>query len=59
MSLTLSHVYLKKEAFSISDVSLSIDMGITAIVGKSGSGKTTLLSLIAGLQRPDSGTVEK
>ena len=59
MSLTLSHVCLKKEAFSISDVSLSIDKGITAIVGKSGSGKTTLLSLIAGLQRPDSGTVEK
>ena len=59
MSLTLSHVCLKKEAFSISDVSFSIDKGITAIVGKSGSGKTTLLSIIAGLQRPDSGTVEK
>jgi putative ABC transport system ATP-binding protein len=29
-----------------------------AVIGPSGSGKSTLLSLIAGLLRPDSGTVE-
>jgi ABC-type lipoprotein export system ATPase subunit len=28
------------------------------LVGKSGSGKTTLLHIIAGISRPDSGTVE-
>ncbi|MCG8619037.1 MAG: ABC transporter ATP-binding protein [Desulfobacterales bacterium] len=39
-------------------VSFSIDRGrTTAIVGHSGSGKTTLLSLIAGLDRPDSGRI--
>src|SRR4051812_2772226 len=40
-------------------VNLSIERGeFVAIVGYSGSGKTTLISLIAGLTRPDSGTVK-
>lgn len=40
------------------DVNLSIEEGeFVAIVGYSGSGKTTLISLIAGLLKPDTGTV--
>jgi energy-coupling factor transporter ATP-binding protein EcfA2 len=40
------------------DINLSIEKGeFVAIVGYSGSGKTTLISLIAGLIRPDTGTV--
>jgi sulfate transport system ATP-binding protein len=38
----------------------SIDVrfaGVTAIVGPSGSGKSTLLNLVAGLLRPDAGTI--
>jgi ABC-type lipoprotein export system ATPase subunit len=40
-------------------VDLTIEPGQKAsLVGPSGSGKSTLLSLIAGLLRPDTGTVE-
>ena len=40
------------------DINLSVEQGeFVAIVGYSGSGKTTLISLIAGLIRPDTGTV--
>lgn len=43
----------------LSNINLSINRGeFVAIVGYSGSGKTTLISLIAGLTRPDSGTVK-
>ncbi len=41
------------------DVNLSIEEGeFVAIVGYSGAGKTTLISMIAGLLKPDSGTVK-
>jgi len=40
------------------DINLRIEKGsFVAIVGFSGAGKTTLISLIAGLLRPDSGTI--
>ena len=43
----------------LSNVNLSLERGeFVAIVGYSGSGKTTLISLIAGLTRPDTGTVK-
>lgn len=39
-------------------VNLSIESGeIIALLGKSGSGKTTMLSMLAGLEKPDSGQI--
>ncbi len=41
------------------DINLTIEEGeFVAIVGYSGAGKTTLISMIAGLLRPDSGSVK-
>lgn len=39
------------------DAAFKSDTGITAIFGRSGSGKTTLVNAIAGLARPDNGTI--
>ena len=39
----------------LNGISLSIDGGVTAIIGPSGSGKSTLLYCLAGLERPTSG----
>ena len=44
---------------ALDDVSMEIPSGsLTALLGPSGSGKSTLLRVIAGLERPDAGSVE-
>jgi molybdate transport system ATP-binding protein len=39
------------------DVKLEAPPGVTVVFGPSGGGKSTLLSIVAGLVRPDAGTV--
>lgn len=44
---------------AVNDVSISVDTGeILTLLGPSGCGKTTTLRLIAGFERPDSGTID-
>ncbi len=56
---SLSKSFNKGKSFALDQVSFHLNRGdVCAIVGESGSGKTTLVRLIAGLERPDHGSVE-
>jgi len=44
---------------ALQDVSFEVEQGVIhAIMGENGAGKSTLMQIIAGAQRPDSGTIE-
>ena len=43
----------------LEDITLDIEQGeFVAVIGYSGAGKTTLMSLLAGLIKPDKGTIK-
>src|SRR5690606_35180039 len=55
---SLSKSFDKGKTYALENVSFNLKAGqVCAIVGESGSGKTTLVRLIAGLERPDHGSI--
>ncbi|HXA31197.1 MAG TPA: sulfate ABC transporter ATP-binding protein [Acidimicrobiales bacterium] len=60
MAITIRSVSKRfGDAVALDDVSLDVpDGSLTALLGPSGGGKSTLLRVVAGLESPDSGTVE-
>ena len=55
----LSYSYTNTSRQALADVDLTIPSGsYTALVGHTGSGKSTLVSLVDGLIRPSTGTVQ-
>ena len=57
--ISMEHVSLSfGDKVVLDDFSLTLpEQGVTVLAGPSGCGKTTLLRLLAGLERPDSGSI--
>ena len=55
--MTLSIAIRKQLGQFTLDIALETGPGVTALFGRSGSGKTSLVNLIAGLVRPDQGSI--
>ncbi len=48
------------DRYALRGVSLTAGAGeLVAVIGPNGAGKTTLLSILAGIQKPDGGTISK
>jgi ABC-2 type transport system ATP-binding protein len=61
MALLEARALVKRygDRVAVSDVSLSAEPGeLVGVIGPNGAGKTTLLSMLAGIQRPDGGSIE-
>jgi molybdate transport system ATP-binding protein len=57
MTLVVRELVLPLAEFAL-EVSLTLSARTTALYGPSGAGKTTLLETIAGIRRPQSGSIE-
>ena len=57
MSLEITGLERRYGEFSLGPLDLTVEPGVTAVLGPSGSGKSTLLELIAGFESPDEGRI--
>jgi heme ABC exporter ATP-binding subunit CcmA len=58
MMFTLTRLGVRfGRTLALDDLDFQIDTGITGLFGPNASGKSTLLRVLAGLQRPTSGTI--
>lgn len=48
----------KRPVHALNNVSLNVPSGIFGLLGPNGAGKSTLMSILATLQRPDSGSIQ-
>jgi molybdate/tungstate transport system ATP-binding protein len=55
--LDVTGLTVEYDGFQFGPVDLTVEDEVLAVLGPSGSGKTTLLSAIAGIVRPDAGSV--
>ena len=46
------------DVVAVSDVSFSVEPGVTALLGPNGAGKSTTLEMLTGLLRPSAGTIK-
>jgi molybdate/tungstate transport system ATP-binding protein len=58
MTLELDGVRKSYRGFEFGPVDLTVGQEVLSVLGPSGCGKTTLLWLIAGIVRPDAGTID-
>lgn len=57
-NVTFSYYMKYQTVHALRGVNCTLEPGMLyALIGKSGSGKTTLLSLLAGLEKPESGNI--
>ncbi len=45
------------DVVAVSDVSFSVEPGVTALLGPNGAGKSTMLEMLTGLLHPSAGTI--
>lgn len=46
------------DVVAVSDVSFSVEPGVTALLGPNGAGKSTMLEMLTGLLRPSAGSIQ-
>lgn len=57
MTLEITRLEQQYADFRLGPMSLTVESGVTAVLGPSGSGKSTLLALVAGFESPDAGRI--